>query len=81
MEPKSTMNKTRERKKYNLLMSHQDHYWDNGVATWDVDRYLEHTNEGVVAEFKAMTKEVVEQLTKMPTLFAYEKGFFVLASG
>lgn len=58
---------------YSLLMCGTDGYWDDGIATWELGRYLEYTNEGIKAELKEMSDPVIAKLKTLPTLFAYER--------
>ncbi|MDT8840101.1 nucleotide-binding protein [Paraburkholderia fungorum] len=64
---------------YNLLMSAGADFWEAGKATAGHGRYLEFTHEAIRARFEKMTDAVIEELKRMPTLFAYEKDRYSTA--
>lgn len=57
---------------YSLLMRGKEGYWDKGVAMWELERYLTHTNDSLMTRMKSMSDEVIHELKSLPTLFAYE---------
>lgn len=57
---------------YNLLMAGNKTFWDNGLAEYTLDRYLEHTVDAIKGRFSPITDKIVEELKNLPTLFAYE---------
>ncbi len=57
---------------YGLLMRNKEGYWDKGVAMWELERYLDHTNDSLMTRMKSMSDEVINELKSLPTLFEYE---------
>jgi hypothetical protein len=57
---------------YSLLMVGARGYWDNGGTNFDLSRYLEYTDDGLVQQLRPITPEVIERLQSWPALFAYE---------
>lgn len=59
---------------YNLLVSGSGSAWEEG--SWKIPRarYLEYTQREVADRFKPLSPDIVGQLIKLPTIFAYEAG-------
>jgi hypothetical protein len=59
-------------KMYNLLVTATAEAWNKPSYVLDVSRYLEHTDDQLRARLKALDARDIAELTKLPTLFAYE---------
>ena len=59
---------------YNLLVSGSSSAWEQGNWKIPRGRYLEYTEPEVADRFKLLSPDIVGQLIKLPTLFAYEAG-------
>lgn len=57
---------------YSLLMVGSRGWWDGGGANFDLNRYLEHTDDEIKHQLKVLTSAVIENLLNWPVLFAYE---------
>lgn len=57
---------------YNLIVTAAANAWDKPTFVLDFSRYLEHTDEVLRQRLKLLDASTIEQLTKLPTLFAYE---------
>jgi hypothetical protein len=57
---------------YNLIVTAAEGAWDKPNYVLDSSRYLEHTDDGLRQRLKALDAAAIEQLKKLPTLFAYE---------
>ncbi|MCC6076692.1 FRG domain-containing protein [Pseudomonas sp. GCM10022188] len=57
---------------YNLLVTAMEGAWNNGFYEYDRSRFLEYTNEKIASSFKSLTSELLEAITNLPCLFAYE---------
>jgi hypothetical protein len=57
---------------YNLIVTGVDGAWDKGNYVLDSSRYLEHTDDDLRSRLKGLDANAIEQLKRLPTLFAYE---------
>lgn len=57
---------------YNLLVTSAEGAWDIPVYEYDRSRFLEHTAPSIKGKFKELTASSIEELTALPSLFAYE---------
>jgi hypothetical protein len=57
---------------YNLIVTAAAEAWDKANYVLDSSRYLEHTDDDLRSRLKALDAKTIEQLQKLPTLFAYE---------
>ncbi len=59
---------------YNLLMSGGSETWDHGAAELEYDRFLEHTDDEIRAEYRELTPAAIAKIKLFPALFTFEKG-------
>jgi hypothetical protein len=59
---------------YNLIVSARSGVWDQPHYTLPAGRYLEHTDDALKKRFENLTPEVIRELMRFPTVFAYELG-------
>src|SRR5689334_7762040 len=57
---------------YNLLVTAVERAWDKPSYVLDFSRYLEHTDDALRERLRALDERAISELTKLPTLFAYE---------
>lgn len=57
---------------YNLIVTAEAKAWEGPNYVLDLSRYLEHTDEALRQRLRVLDAGTIEQLTKLPTLFAYE---------
>lgn len=57
---------------YNLLVTAEADAWKKPTYVLDVSRYLEHSDDELAERFKALDTGIIAEVTKLPTLFAYE---------
>jgi hypothetical protein len=57
---------------YNLIVTAEAKAWEGSNYVLDLSRYLEHTEEALRQRLRVLDASTIEQLTKLPTLFAYE---------
>lgn len=57
---------------FNFLMSFDEEAWSKGSYEFEIDRYLERTNERFRTKFKDLNLDTIEALKQMPTLFTVE---------
>lgn len=56
---------------YNLLIASEENAWEKGFFEFDTSRFLEYTNNEIVAQFSpiSLNKSILQRI---PALFAYE---------
>ena len=59
---------------YNLIITASDGAWDKPDHVLSFGRFLEYTDEQTTAKFAKLDRASIEELTRLPTLFAYEHG-------
>jgi len=57
---------------YSLIVSGRDGAWDEGHFSLGRDRFLTHTVDALQTRLETLTPDVVEELKRTPTIFAYE---------
>lgn len=57
---------------YNLLVSADRESWNGDPFMIDLDRYLEHTDLNVKTKFQELTESHINDIVKLPCVFAYE---------
>jgi len=57
---------------YNLVMAFDSEAWTGRRYAISKDRFGEYTAEALKSRFQPLTAEAVEELSSLPTLFAYE---------
>ncbi len=63
------------RKLYNMIMDADPGCWsdDNGYVDFPKSRFLEHTEDHLKNEFQSLDSNAINELKKLPTLFAVER--------
>jgi hypothetical protein len=64
---------------YNLIVSGLPGTWDERSFAIETARFLEHTDQSLQTRFQNLTEGVIGELTRLPTVFAYELGVKQLA--
>jgi len=59
---------------YNLFISGDDEAWEGQPYELEVSRVFEHTDSKIEAQFKELDQHDLDELKKLPCLFAYEIG-------
>jgi hypothetical protein len=59
---------------YNLLVSGNRIAWNGEPYVFSSDRLFEYTAKNVADKYRDLTAEQIEDLIRLPTVFAYEKG-------
>lgn len=57
---------------YNLIVSGNAETWEKSHFDLDVDRFLEHTDPQIRERLRELTPTIISELTRLPTVFAYE---------
>lgn len=57
---------------YNLLISGAEDAWETNSYIIDADRFLEYTDKDLKERFLKLDKEQVDEIKRMPCIFAYE---------
>lgn len=59
---------------YSLIVSGNENAWEGRRYGISIDRFLEHTTEGVRARFISLDGDAIRALLSIPALLAYEQG-------
>jgi hypothetical protein len=59
---------------YSLIVSGLSDTWDKPYFDIDADRLLEHTDSPIKERLRELSATVISELTRLPTVFAYEIG-------
>lgn len=59
---------------YNLLVTAKADEWDEPYFEIELGRFLEYTDPLIAERFKGLNPNAIDELTKMPAIFAYELG-------
>ena len=59
---------------YSLIVSASEGAWNESHFAIGLDRFLEHTDKAVKERFQALDEATTALLTRLPTVFAYERG-------
>lgn len=57
---------------YNLLVTADENAWDGSSFSIGVERFLEHTEDHLRKRFAELNATAIDELTRLPAIFAYE---------
>lgn len=58
---------------YSLIVSSNEDSWDGRPFVLDRSRFLEYTDNEIKAKFQSLETPVIDEILKLPTIFAYER--------
>lgn len=58
---------------YNLIVKYNKDKWDGKPFLLDRSRFLEYTDNEIIAKFQSLKPSMIEEILKLPTIFAYER--------